>query len=144
MKAIIVCLVFLELKLNKKQGTAKERSHLFIFIKCIKLLRKETMNLQIRKTSWKIEENKLTVFMKIILWELRMYSKFTFTYRNNDKNKTNFITASTQFTVPLIAGKLVSLWLWNFHAFSFFLLTVLRKRIIIAWVNYFIMQIWQR
>ena len=38
---INVCLLFLGLKLNAKEGTANERSHIFIFIRFI------------RKTWWK-------------------------------------------------------------------------------------------
>ena len=32
----IVCMFFLELKWNTKQGTVKERIHLFLFIKYVK------------------------------------------------------------------------------------------------------------
>ena len=33
---IYVCLLFLDMKLNTKQGTAKNRIHIFLFIKCIR------------------------------------------------------------------------------------------------------------
>ena len=35
LKTIYVCLVFLQIKLHKKQESAKERTHLFLFIKCM-------------------------------------------------------------------------------------------------------------
>ena len=52
LKAIIVCSLYLKLKLNTKQGTANEITHLFIFIKCkLKNLKKKkkTVKLQMRK-----------------------------------------------------------------------------------------------
>ena len=44
------CLLFLELKVNTKEDTANKRTHLFIFIKCIKNLKKKTEKLQMRKS----------------------------------------------------------------------------------------------
>ena len=42
--SINVCLLFLELKLNIKEGTANERTQLFIFIKFIKKNEKKKTN----------------------------------------------------------------------------------------------------
>ena len=59
MKIINVCLLFVELKLDKIEGTAKEITHLHIFIKFIKKnKKKKTVKLQIKKKSIAIEENK--------------------------------------------------------------------------------------
>ena len=43
-----ICLHFLEFKLNTKEGTTKERTHSFMFIKFIKK-NKKTVNLKMRK-----------------------------------------------------------------------------------------------
>ena len=44
-----VCLLFLELKLDAKEGTANGRTHLHKFIKFIKKKTKKTVKLQLRK-----------------------------------------------------------------------------------------------
>ena len=46
-RTIYVCLLLLELKLNTRQNTAKDRIHLFLIIKC--------------RSSKVVEENKLRV-----------------------------------------------------------------------------------
>ena len=57
-----------------------------------------------------IEENKLTVMIKNILWEFDLFWEFMSTDENNDKNKTNlFFPPSTPVTVFLIARKLLYL-----------------------------------
>ena len=56
---------FLELELNTKRGTAKERTHLFIFMKYIKKIQIEkTLNMKMRKNATAIKENKLTVLIR--------------------------------------------------------------------------------
>ena len=44
-----VCLLFLELKLDAKEGTANGRTHLHKFTKFIKKNKKKTVKLQLRK-----------------------------------------------------------------------------------------------
>ena len=58
-----------------------------------------------------IEENKLTVTIKRLLW-FTLYLKFMWTDKNNDNNKTNLpLLTSNPVTVFLIAEKLLSLQL---------------------------------
>ena len=82
MKIINVCLFFLELKLSTKQGTAKDRTRLFMFIKCIRKIKEKNSELAEDK-KW----NKLIIMIKRILWEFNLYRKFMCTEENNDKNK---------------------------------------------------------
>ena len=57
-----------------------------------------------------MEENKLAVMKKKLLWEFKLYSKLTCTDKNNDKNKTNLPSPiSTPVTVFLIAEKPLNL-----------------------------------
>ena len=64
-------MLLLEFKLNTKQGTTKERTYLFIFIKCTKKNSKKKNNeldeLEDEKTSKAIEEYKLTVMIKRLM-----------------------------------------------------------------------------
>ena len=82
MKIINVCLFFLELKLSTKQGTAKDRTCLFMFIKCIRKIKEKNSELAEDK-KW----NKLIIMIKRIFWEFNLYRKFMCTEENNDKNK---------------------------------------------------------
>ena len=92
-----------------------------------------------------IKENKWEVGIKGVVWESKFYWKHMCADKNNDKNKMNLPPPpppSTPVLVSLIAEKLLHLWLWNFQAFSsLFLLTFCEKLSVIAWVNYFILQI---
>ena len=65
--------------------------------------------------------------MRII--QFNLYWKFICTDENNDKNKKELPPplSSTPIAVFLIAEKLLTLWLWNFKTFSFFLLPFLWK-----------------
>ena len=65
-------MLFLELKLKTKEGTANEGTHLFIFIKCIKKKwkKQQQWNSRWEKMSKATEENKLTIMIKRLLWEL--------------------------------------------------------------------------
>ena len=122
MKIINVCLLFLELKLNTKQGTTKERTHL---LKKKKKKKKKNSELGDEKKMSKAI-NKLTVLTKRLFWEFTIYYKFT--GKNNNKSKTNLPSPSPlSVKVFLIAEKLLSLWLWNFQTFCLFLLNVLWK-----------------
>ena len=57
---------------RRKEETANIRTHLLIFIKYTKKnYRKKTVKLQLRK----IEENKVTVTTKRLLWEFDLCSK---------------------------------------------------------------------
>ena len=57
--------LFLELNLNTKQDSTKERTDLFLFIKCInKIYRKKPVNFRWEKISKAKEEYKLTVWEK--------------------------------------------------------------------------------
>ena len=65
-KTINVCLLlFLELKLNKKAGTVKDRIHLFLFIKCIrkKLLKGKWWSCGWKKINKAVEENILKIMI---------------------------------------------------------------------------------
>ena len=78
-----------------------------------------------KEMSIAVEENKLAVTIKRLMWEFKLSWKFIFADKNNDKNKTNLLPLlSIPVTVFLIAEKLLRLWLWNFQTFSFFLLPV--------------------
>ena len=65
-------MLFLELKLKTKEGTANEGTHLFIFIKFIKKKwkKQQQWNSRWEKMSKATEENKLTIMIKRLLWEL--------------------------------------------------------------------------
>ena len=78
-----VCLLFLELQLNTKQGPAKERTHLFTFIQYVKKnywkknnKKKKQWTCRWEKMSKAVEQNKLTVLIKWLLWEFNVYRKF--------------------------------------------------------------------
>ena len=75
-------MLFLESKLNTKEGTANDRAHLFIFTKFIK--KKPIKKLQMRKMSKAIKENKLTVTIKRLLWEFSLYWRFMCKHKSND------------------------------------------------------------
>ena len=64
-KAVKVCLLFLEFKLNTKQDTAKKRIHLFLFIKYItkKLLKGNYWTCRWVKMNKAVEENILKIVM---------------------------------------------------------------------------------
>ena len=82
-------MLFLELKWNTKQDTAKERTHLFSFIKCVKkFYRKKQWTWRWEKTS-KAIESKLTVTIKRLFWEFDLYCNFMFTDKKNDESKKN-------------------------------------------------------
>ena len=68
-----------------------------------------------------IKKNKLTVAIKTVFCDNLIYIINLCIDQNNDKSKKNKIK------LPLIAEKLLSLWLWNFQTFDLFLLTVLWK-----------------
>ena len=71
-----IFLLFLESTLNTKQDTAQERTHLFVFVKCIKKnwgKKRWTCRWEKIKKKKTIEENKLTVVIKRLLWEFNMY-----------------------------------------------------------------------
>ena len=78
-----------ELKLNTKQETAKERTHLFIIIKGVNTNygKKNSEFIDEQKMSKAIEENKLTVIINHE--EINLYCKFMCADENNDKKKTN-------------------------------------------------------
>ena len=110
MKTINVGLFFLELKLNTKDSTATEITHLFIFIKFIKKYsRKKQWKCRWEKMSKAIEDKKLTVTIKILLWEFNFYWKFRCTDKNNDKKKTNLPSLSFHSCSGSGEGKRVSL-----------------------------------
>ena len=46
MKTTNVCLIFLELKLDAKEGAVNKRTHLNMFVKLIKKNKKNTVKLQ--------------------------------------------------------------------------------------------------
>ena len=54
-----------------------------------KLERKKQWTYKWEKMSKAIEKNKLTVMIKMLLWEFNSYWKFMCTKENNDKNKSN-------------------------------------------------------
>ena len=78
---------FLELKLNTKEGTANERTHLHIFIKFIKKNKKNSEIADEKKwLKQAIEENKQKVTIKRLVWEFNLYWKFMCADKNNDKS----------------------------------------------------------
>ena len=105
-------LIKIVIKLNTKQCTAKEKTHLCIFIKCIKKnFKKKQWACKWERMTKAIENNKLTVMRKRLLWECNLYWKFMFTDENNDKNKKNLHPLHfTPVTVFVTAEKLLSLW----------------------------------
>ena len=74
-----------------------------------------------KKMSNAVEENKLTVAIKRLMWEFNLYQKLMCIDKNNHKKKTESLSlTSTPVPVFLIAEKLLSQWLWNFQTFSLF------------------------
>ena len=92
------------MKLNTKQGTAKDRTHLFIIIKYIKKkLKKKKVELAgEKKMSKAIEENKLTVVIKGLRSEFDLSCKFmctNFILCDMIRTKRPYPPSSTPVTV---------------------------------------------
>ena len=142
-------MLFLALKWNTKQDTAKERTHLFSFIKCVKkFYRKKQWTWRWEKTS-KAMESKLTVTIKRLFWEFDLYCNFMFTDKKMMKVKrtkeltTQPVPPSTPITVFLIVEKLINLWLCTlqFSDFHFFSINFFVEKLsVIVCVDYFLWQ----
>ena len=142
-------MLFLALKWNTKQDTAKERTHLFSFIKCVKkFYRKKQWTWRWEKTS-KAMESKLTVTIKRLFWEFDLYCNFMFTDKKMMKVKrtkeltTQPVPPSTPITVFLIVEKLLNLWLCTlqFSDFHFFSINFFVEKLsVIVCVDYFLWQ----
>ena len=142
-------MLFLALKWNTKQDTAKERTHLFSFIKCVKkFYRKKQWTWRWEKTS-KAMESKLTVTIKRLFWEFDLYCNFMFTDKKMMKVKrtkeltTQPVPPSTPITVFLIVEKLLNLWLCTlqFSDFHFFSINFFVEKLsVIVCLDYFLWQ----
>ena len=142
-------MLFLALKWNTKQDTAKEWTHLFSFIKCVKkFYRKKQWTWRWEKTS-KAMESKLTVTIKRLFWEFDLYCNFMFTDKKMMKVKrtkeltTQPVPPSTPITVFLIVEKLLNLWLCTlqFSDFHFFSINFFVEKLsVIVCVDYFLWQ----
>ena len=142
-------MLFLALKWNTKQDTAKERTHLFSFIKCVKkFYRKKQWTWRWEKTS-KAMESKVTVTIKRLFWEFDLYCNFMFTDKKMMKVKrtkeltTQPVPPSTPITVFLIVEKLLNLWLCTlqFSDFHFFSINFFVEKLsVIVCVDYFLWQ----
>ena len=77
-----------------------------------------------------IEENKLSIIIKRLLQQLKLFWKYKCTDENSDMNKKK-LHPPLPFTVTvlLIAVKLLSLWLWNFQSASLSIWTALWKSV---------------
>ena len=119
-------MLFFELKLDTKEGTANERTHLHIFSKFIKKNHgKKHWNCRWVKQQKKISKKllfndmyensistgNLCVQTKIIIRTQELYP----------------FPSSTRVTVSLIPEKLLSFWFWNFQIFSLVFINVYRK-----------------
>ena len=68
----------------------------------LKKINNELDELEDEKTSKAIEENKLTVMVKILLWDFNLYWKFMSTDENSDKSKTNIPCYSIKASMFLV------------------------------------------
>ena len=139
---LLLLLLPLELKLGTKEGTANERTHLHIFTEFIKRnWRTNQWNYRWEKMRKKTEGNKWKVTIKRLVWEFNIGNLCVLT---KIIKRTYLLPPSTSVTVILIAEKLLSLWLWIFLKFltlNWFFLTFCEKLCVIAWEDYFVLQI---
>ena len=103
-----VCLLSLELKLNAKEDTAKER----IYYMYKEEIKNEDSEIAYGKMSKAVEENKLTITTKRLSWEFDLYQKFMCTDKNNNNKKTK------SHPSPFIPVTF-SLLLKNYYSFGF-------------------------
>ena len=84
--SLFVCLLFLELKLNAKYCYYK----IILIHKIYKeKLKKKKWTCRGEKLIKAVEENKLIVMIRRLLWEFNLYWKFTCADEENGKNKKN-------------------------------------------------------
>ena len=86
-----------------------------------------------------IEENNWKVTIKRLAWDFNLYWKFMCAYKNSDRNKVNW--CPPPFHSFLNCWKIAKSTKALKKSFSLFLLTFCEKISIIAWVDYFVLQI---